>query len=38
MRLSDGGLNGEGKQVDELLWWVGVVEICMGMMDKVYGS
>lgn len=38
MRLSGGGLNGEEKQVDELLRWVGVAEICMGMMDKVYGS
>lgn len=38
MRLSGGGLNGAGKQVDEHLWWVGVAEICTGMMDKVYGS
>lgn len=38
MRLSGGGLNGEGKQVDELRRWVGVAEIYMGMMDKIYGS
>ena len=36
MRLSGGGQNGEGGQVDKTLWWVGVAEHLHGPRGTRY--